>query len=103
MHAKVHDGHSDRDAVGDLREDNGAVGVRKRRVKLHSPVNRAGVHDERALFEEVFAAQVQPENVGVFGDRREVRRALAFVLNAKKHHDIGVGDSLGKVAADAHA
>src|SRR6185369_4595273 len=101
--AEVEHGHADGDAVGHLLEDNAAGGVGDVAVDLDTAVDWARVHDDSVRLHPAGTGVVEAEHAGVFADGREMADALALVLDAEEHDDVGVGEGGAEVVRDLDA
>ena len=66
--AEIQHSHPNREAVGDLVQDNGAAGIGDIAVDLHTTIDRAGMHDQAVLLQLLRTLFGKPEERGVFAE-----------------------------------
>ena len=78
------------------------LAVDHRRVDLHTPVDRAGVHDDGVGLGQLQLLGRQAKALKVFLARRQQRAAHALVLQAQHDDHVTALNAFGQVIEDAH-
>ena len=84
-------------------KDDGLRAVGDGGVDLDAAVDRAGMHDEGVPLDVAERFRVDSEEPGVFAEAGEIAALLAFELDAEQVDDVGVGEGVLEVVADADA
>jgi hypothetical protein len=70
---------------------------------MRTMIDRPGMHDEYVGIAGVEPFHVEAEERDILADRGEKAAALALVLDAQEHDDIGVGQDRIEIVGDIHA
>src|SRR3954462_2048235 len=91
---QIEDGHTHRNAVGHLIENDRIGAIRHFRGNLDAPVHRTGMHDHHVRLGRPQPVFGHSEDVEIFPQRWKVRPFHAFELDPEQHDHVGVADRI---------